>query len=324
MLQAPMRPEIGSDEKRPAIRSEIWHSDGSVVLQVGNVQFKGPLEHSLLHSSFFRELQLLKQPPDQPTVDGCPVVELSDDLTDVEYLLKALYNPSVALPFPYIASFVRLGRKYEFKRLYDVALERLAFENPTTLKEYDALVAALRAEAPVNPRKFIAHSTTRIVEYPGVPRKWTPNPSALCIPPSIVGLPGMSDELVHLFKGISRPDGTTSLLPCEDHSICVIGRERLLKMQCQLENGPFGWITTWKPNNGCEDVHKCQTWRNTISASMLLTPSVWAFVAVPFITDQLCRICAERVGQAMMPAREKMWETLPSSFGVPNVECVGK
>jgi hypothetical protein len=40
-------------------------------------------------------LEDLPQPPDQPTVDGCPVVELQDAAFDVEHLLKALYDPCV-------------------------------------------------------------------------------------------------------------------------------------------------------------------------------------------------------------------------------------
>ncbi|KAJ7818155.1 hypothetical protein B0H14DRAFT_2840137 [Mycena olivaceomarginata] len=48
-------------------------------------------------------------------MDGCPLVELQDTAADK------------AIPFPYIASF-RLGRKYDFKVLFDIA-------SPTTLKE---------------------------------------------------------------------------------------------------------------------------------------------------------------------------------------------
>jgi hypothetical protein len=38
-------------------------------------------------------LEDLPQPTDQPSVDGCPIVELQDAVVDVEHLLKALYNP---------------------------------------------------------------------------------------------------------------------------------------------------------------------------------------------------------------------------------------
>ncbi|KAJ7231873.1 hypothetical protein B0H12DRAFT_996082, partial [Mycena haematopus] len=75
--------------------SETWFDDGNVVLQAGNTQFRVHWGILALHSSVFRGMQGLPQPPDQPGVDGCPIVELPDDSGDVGYLLKALYIPSV-------------------------------------------------------------------------------------------------------------------------------------------------------------------------------------------------------------------------------------
>jgi hypothetical protein len=69
-----------------------------------------------------------------------------------------------ALPFPYIASFIRLGLKYDFQDLFDIASERLAFENSTTLLEHDASMEALAGAA----GKAVPHSTTQIEHYPGV------------------------------------------------------------------------------------------------------------------------------------------------------------
>jgi hypothetical protein len=80
-------------DRRAMQRSEIWYSDGSLILQVENTQFRVHWSVLALNSSFFRNLQGLPQPPDQPRVEGCPIIELHDSLEDVEYLLKALYNP---------------------------------------------------------------------------------------------------------------------------------------------------------------------------------------------------------------------------------------
>ncbi|KAF7370314.1 BTB domain-containing protein [Mycena sanguinolenta] len=95
-----------------------------------------------MHSSVFRDMQGLPQPPDQPTIDGCPIAELSDDPKDVEYLLKALYVPAFhcekMLPLPGIGALIRLGRKYDFKYLFDSAVARLTTEIPPTLEEFDA------------------------------------------------------------------------------------------------------------------------------------------------------------------------------------------
>ncbi|KAJ7125117.1 hypothetical protein C8R44DRAFT_782366 [Mycena epipterygia] len=90
-------------------------------------------------------------------MDGCPVVELSDSVEDVEHLPRALYNPVLfnqkSLTFSYIASFVRLGRKYDFKDLLDIAVDCLTFENPTSLVKY---------EPSLKP-----HETTRIIYHAG-------------------------------------------------------------------------------------------------------------------------------------------------------------
>jgi hypothetical protein len=77
----------------PLTRSEIWYLDGSVVLQAQNTQFRVHWGVLAQQSSFFRDIQGLPQPADQPSVDGCPVIQLQDDVADVENLLKALYNP---------------------------------------------------------------------------------------------------------------------------------------------------------------------------------------------------------------------------------------
>lgn len=80
-------------ENAPLTRSDIWHSDGSVVLQARDTQFRVHWSVLALHSSVFRGMQGLPQAVDQPSMDGCPVVELSDSVEDVEHLLRALYNP---------------------------------------------------------------------------------------------------------------------------------------------------------------------------------------------------------------------------------------
>jgi hypothetical protein len=61
-----------------------------------------------------------------------------------------------ALPFAVVAALIRLGRKYNFRDLLDTAVERLMFENPTTLEGYDALITA-----------DDGYQTTRILDQPG-------------------------------------------------------------------------------------------------------------------------------------------------------------
>lgn len=133
-------------EDAPITRSDIWFTDGSVVLQAQNTQFRVHWGVLTQNSSFFRDMQALPQGNiDQPTVDGCPLVELHDAVEDVKHLLTILYNPFVRLDslemrtellfrtlavpskktheFAVVAALIRLGRKYDFRNLLDAAIE---------------------------------------------------------------------------------------------------------------------------------------------------------------------------------------------------------
>ncbi|KAF7370435.1 BTB domain-containing protein [Mycena sanguinolenta] len=131
-------------EDAPMKRSDkFWFTDGTVVLRAGNTQFRVHFGVLARHSAIFSDMLGLPQPSDEPNVDGCPVVQLSDDPTDVEYLLNALYDPMFLLrkrlPLAAIGAFIRLGRKYDFKNFLNLAVSRLRDEFPTTLTKYDAL-----------------------------------------------------------------------------------------------------------------------------------------------------------------------------------------
>jgi hypothetical protein len=77
----------------------MWNSDGNVVLQAQNTQFRVHWIVLARHSSVFRDMQGLPQPDGQPSVDRCPVMEIYDDPHDVKYLLEALHLPSVGFGF---------------------------------------------------------------------------------------------------------------------------------------------------------------------------------------------------------------------------------
>ncbi|KAJ7039805.1 hypothetical protein C8F04DRAFT_949202, partial [Mycena alexandri] len=295
--------------------------NGSVVLQAQNTQFRVHFSILSLHSTFFRDMQGLPQPHDQlePTVEGCPLIVVHDSVEDVEYLLKALYNPGLfdeaAIPFPYIASFVRLGRKYEFRNLFNIAVGRLAFENPATLKKYDALMDTLELAA----GKRVPHSTTRIVNYPGIRQDTLTlvreNGLLALLPCAYYRV--LSYSIDEIFSGISRPDGTTSRLSSIDLRTCAVGLERVLAMQF-MPDSPLGWIILWKPTDDCKSVSTCQSWRDTFISSILISgPKVYSLSVLTLENTQLCVSCKEPAGRAAIAGRAKFWEDLPSFFDLP-------
>ncbi|KAJ7018338.1 hypothetical protein C8F04DRAFT_1151877 [Mycena alexandri] len=233
-------------------RSKFWYSDGSVILQAEATQF------SPSNSAFFRDMQSLPQPPDQPTLEGCPVIELpDDDVIDVGYLLEALYSPpflcQTALPLPVISAHIRLGRKYDFRELLDLAVARLNFENPTTLAAYDAL---LTDEYDVALMLDSHYTPTRIVNYPGlyldIIRLAREHDILSVLPCAYYRLLISTDlrTVDELFLGIKKADGSRVPFTPDELRRCVSGREKIMYAQLQPGYG-CGWYRSWVPSPGC-------------------------------------------------------------------------
>ncbi|KAJ7496920.1 hypothetical protein FB451DRAFT_1018622 [Mycena latifolia] len=293
-------------ENAPITRSDIWYQDGSVVFQAENTQFRVHWSVLAQHSTFFSGLQGLHQPPGEPTVDGCPIVELPDAAADVTHLLKVLYNPTFllqeAIPFPVVAALVRLGRKYDFQDLFDKAVERLTFENPTTLEEYD-----LRPEP---------YRSARIVHYSGI----TFDMITLARENNIMTVLPCAyyravDRHTQIMDGI--PNGATGSLALVDQRRCILGRETLMKIQFQ-QGYVFEWVRSKECDDSCMDPAKCTAWRTRILHRYL------DFLQVRALSGQesswepsLCASCARHTRNSTAAGRKKTWQELPGFFDLP-------
>lgn len=72
---------------------DLWFDDGSVVLEVETTLFRVHRSALSSHSTVFADMFSIPQPPDQETIEGCPVVKLPDSASGVACLLEAIYNP---------------------------------------------------------------------------------------------------------------------------------------------------------------------------------------------------------------------------------------
>ncbi|KAJ7169052.1 hypothetical protein C8R43DRAFT_982058 [Mycena crocata] len=293
-------------------RSTIWYKDGSVVLQAHNTQFRVHWSILSQHSSFFCDMQDLPQPPDQDSVEGCPVVELLDSVTDVEEMLKVLYNPALFnennLPFQTIASLVRLGRKYDFKDLLQIAVDRLHYECPSSLQEYDAVFHSEKSPA-------------RIKWYPGIYFDiiGLARESAIHSLLPCAYLRAALLATVWMFDGLLREDGTRIVLSPADQKACVIGREKLLLGQWERDN-TLGWCH--ETCEDCLDPVRCTSKKNQLFRSHVLAGALYALSTVStaeknFASKHLCPSCQKALKTMMTNGRGKMWEELPAFFGLP-------
>ncbi|KAJ6631583.1 hypothetical protein B0H10DRAFT_1979452 [Mycena sp. CBHHK59/15] len=320
--QNPRRPPQmithGQKTQGSIMRSDIWHKDGSIVLQAQNTQFRVHWGVLSLHSSFFRDMQDLPQPPDQSNVEGCPIVELPDSAEDVEHLLKALYNPlfnQKSLPFSVVSSIFRLGRKYDFKDLLASVVERLAFEHPTSWKQYQELY-----------HDSGIYSPSRIVPRTGIYLDFITlarENNLFSMLPCAYHRALLVHTQFQIFNGVTRRDGTgVAKLSSVDQQLCILAKSKLL--QAQFEPGyTFGWLLTdsMDPSpeeNDCTNLAECRRQRDSILLHLLfpssyrgltfLPPSLWA---------RLCETCAGRAKASTEAGRQKMWEALPSFFDLP-------
>ncbi|KAJ6545093.1 hypothetical protein DFH09DRAFT_927880 [Mycena vulgaris] len=298
-------------------RSElVWHPDGSVVLQAGLAQFRVHWSFLSLHSSFFRDMQGLPQPPDQPTVDGCPVIELPDSVEDVECVLKALYDPSVllfftqkALPLPVIASHVRLGRKYDFTNILHSIVERLTFENPTSLEAY----FALRTGKAYRPTRIVS---TDALYYDTVALARETN--LLSVLPCAYYRVLISSKPI--FDGIPRGDGSLATLSPSDQRLCSLGRAAILRAQWDIGN-TFGWILDDDAAViGCTDPSACRRKKTSFAHKHVVKGSILAFPSVDFLDSgplKLCEVCLQDAKPKMIAGCQEMWQLLPTFFELP-------
>ncbi|KAJ7223084.1 hypothetical protein GGX14DRAFT_352018 [Mycena pura] len=310
-------------EEPQITRSEVWHDDGSVVLQAENTQFRVHWSVLSLHSSFFREMRALPQPPDQPSVEGCPVIRLHDSSADVQYLLDALYNPLVfrdSSPpsLPFISGIIRIGRKYDFKSLFTAAVEHLTYENPTTLEEYERLRGGWGdgdsdSAAMYRPAKLSGFAgITSLFDIVTLARE---NQLLTVLPCAYLrAILLAANDPALILDGAPRSDGSSVKLSQEDLRTCILGSRKLMDAQWK-QNDLWKWFSSDELADGCTDKLVCLSTKKAVF-QVVLRKSI---CLVPYhpLFGFLCSACNHRHLEVMADGRKQLWAELPICFGLP-------
>ncbi|KAJ7647762.1 hypothetical protein FB45DRAFT_894359 [Roridomyces roridus] len=282
-------------ENASIVRSNVWYKDGSVILQAQNTQFRVHWSVLAKNSSFFRDLEALPQPADQPSVENCPIIQVQDSAEDVRHLLEALYDPvfmvQEMLPFPAVAALIRLGRKYEIRHLLDLAVERLVAENPATLADFDLL----------HERRGSHLGEHILTALPCAYYRATVLNYGTCVS--------------RLFDGIPRGDGSEATLSHTDQARCVSGHTNLLREQAK-EGYTFGWLRIG--SDRCTTLAKCNLQRAEHLTKYLDDLRLRALAPVHALAELPgCTTCQKSAKEAMEAGRQRVWEQLPSYFDLP-------
>ncbi|TFY80055.1 hypothetical protein EWM64_g3962 [Hericium alpestre] len=138
------RSKAPADESTELERSgDFWFDDGSIVIVAGSIAFRVHSSVLALHSQVFRDMLAVGQSTEgQETMDGCPVVQLSDEYKDLYELLTVLYHPNTlrkdkGINYDLILPLLQLSRKYDIEFIRREIVQYLRMEFPSSLYDFE-------------------------------------------------------------------------------------------------------------------------------------------------------------------------------------------
>ncbi|TEB27368.1 hypothetical protein FA13DRAFT_1736503 [Coprinellus micaceus] len=297
----------------PRPSKKVWFEDGNIILQAGNLQFKVHRGVLAKQSPVFADLFQIPHPPGEPTVEGCPVVELHDEAEDLEHALLALYGDASHVGtkdkpnLSALAAMIRLGRKYEISYLRDEGLARLKREFPTTLEEYDRL-----------PEEYLSFT------YPETQCGLDPIVDIIklaheCNIQSILPALYLQATSWKLDELLYRPD--CSSIPFRALCNIISGRDELLNARKDLERCVLfgqGIQAQWL-RGAPEPLLALQTWTDCLESVEKMLKHVSIDIVRKGALDhmRLCRACLLKAQEAHNRVRKDVWDELPGYFKLP-------
>ncbi|KAJ7108755.1 hypothetical protein C8R44DRAFT_296725 [Mycena epipterygia] len=292
------------------VRSKIWMPYGDIILQAESMQFRVNRDVLAKQSSVFSDMFSVPQPPNEPTVEGCPIVLVSDGAKDWELLLEVLYEPfqyKLALPFEVVASMLRLGKKYDIPMAKENAIWRIHYEFPAQLDAWDKLEPDLT--------KIEDRAGNTMVDLLNL----TYECGVLSSIPAVAFSCLHTKTLEHLFAGVKREDESLIILTDHIKLTLAIAFERILHFQ----HTTFDWIDDDSviPQPLCKSPASCTRQRNVFrrGANWTEDDEIRFFTLSDWDewSDGMCVECKEAGEEFFNAGRHKAWEALPSFFGLP-------
>ncbi|KAF8143254.1 hypothetical protein K438DRAFT_1633956 [Mycena galopus ATCC 62051] len=291
----------------------IWFKDGTLVIQAGTSSFRVYGGILADRSPVFHDMLGFPQPEDAPTVEGCPVVRLSDAENDVRSFLKALFDYEFFLPYPAktdfatMAGIIRLSSKYQVESLRKRALVHLSSAFPSDPTEF----SQSRSSWTVEGREWIRVILfARELSLDWILPLALYRASALCTSAEVIN--GIDVDDIHLELT------STDKLMCIEQSIS-------LAKSASKSMIDFLWEPVIIP--GCRGTNEEGRWRCTNSRFLsrktvegwraggtfplaLWMPDDWARLDV-------CASCMSAMRTAHQEALDTFWGGLPQRFGFP-------
>ncbi|KAJ7928413.1 hypothetical protein B0H13DRAFT_1967140 [Mycena leptocephala] len=274
-------------------RSDIWYKDGSVVLQAQNTNFASTGVSS-------GSIPRVAPAPDQPSVDGCPIVDFKTLLASTTcgcYIICLLFQP---------ASHCRSSSRF------------CLGQNPTTLEEFDALIVGGNTSDTYRSPARLLFDILRLARE---------NDIVSALPAAYYR--AINQGLVSTFSRCPLPTLTSvfqdkllnGLLASPtpvDLRRCIWGREKLITAQFQ-PGYTFGWLRSWESDAqfACTGTSSCSRMRDALFRRNTKTFELLALSTFAGQGKNLCDGCRNHAIILTTTGRKKVWTELPGFFELP-------
>ncbi|KAI5831674.1 hypothetical protein K523DRAFT_299908 [Schizophyllum commune Tattone D] len=299
-------------------RSSLWIPDGNIVLEAEHTQFKFYRGLLARHSTFFRNLFDSMFPPgsdphiedDIELVEGCPVVCLADSADDVGYMLHFIVDTRAFDFIPSIAnlrSALHMGHKYLIPSLWNDAIRRLRHEFPSALEDYqDTRKYDERHGFTIDEGETLS-DLVNVAQEMGIQSIL---PALLCHLVSMSSLDALSSDYSPL-----SPDTRIVLLT---------GRAKLksaaLRAQYTCRTGRSTHCIRAKCIEGHSRLQAALLCRVALSDGVITGFEEWTDRDARLYGRELCEECVLQVQILTEETQRRLWERLPSFFGLPDWE----
>ncbi|KAJ7151978.1 hypothetical protein C8R46DRAFT_913377, partial [Mycena filopes] len=287
------------------VRSDIWFDAGNIVVRAEDTQFR-VYKGTLCNSSTVLK-NLVENVVDSKGIEGCPLLFLSDSAIEVGHVLRTMfyrwsYPDDAPLPLEAILAFLRLGRKYAMKPLYDNALARITTVAPSSVDDYirAPMNAKVLFKDPANDerRQEIVFHTIAIGRELDLP---------YLLPAAFWFLSSKPDRLA---------DDAANLLLPPDKKAILLATERL---RVAYADCLFGWLDESVISSpDCSTPKTCRTTKTRYSLKVWRPPGLplrfsWRTEA----EKGLCSSCITVAKKRHRDGRQRLWKELPSFFDLP-------
>ncbi|KDR79569.1 hypothetical protein GALMADRAFT_277900 [Galerina marginata CBS 339.88] len=299
----------------PTRSTEFWFEDGNIIIQAETTQYRVHRGVIARHSKVFRDMTGLPQPDtsSESLLEGCPIVYLTDSPMDWKNVFKLLYDTEPTykatdvLELSIISSMLRLGRKYEFEQLYNAAIDRIQLDLPNSVDQWEEFFGKdIDQKSRLDGKEVELLNILVDMDIQSL----LPVAYLLCI---------QNISLENMFCPVTSLDGGISHLSQESIKTLVLGRD---KLRSAIPKRKYDWFTNYHPtvDPPCLDPTKCEKQRlQTLTAAFPLGFDVTrAFRRrQKFIEKNFCPNCLVDITAAHELGLQKMWDELPSYFGLP-------